>query len=206
MPYMLWELRNQSLLAVLYRLLAPTKFNVHVASLDMSTIGAIWLAASCALAAAMYGWFTAILRTDKRQQRDGAILAVLLIYMTICNPLGWKQNSIALIFPLYYVLDAMSRTLHHRRTLAALLIGCLYFVLLRGGAAEEMALFYKLQVYGGRFWSSILLAAGVVVAYYAVNHQAAVRIADSPDMNSNDMHSSDSAAAILPLEQKRAAA
>lgn len=178
-PNMLWELRNQSLFALLARFLTQNKLGVHWAQLDLATVGRIWLVLSCFLAVAMNAWFVLALRSGKGQRRDVAILSLLLIFMTVCNPLGWRHNAIALVLPYYFVVDSMARSLERRRTLAALLALSLVLVWVRS-IYPQYWFAYWLQVYGGRFWSSIVLAAAVVVAYQAANVQR-IRLAEAPE-------------------------
>ncbi len=108
-PGMFSRIQNESLFAVLFRFLSPTKHGVELANLDISAVGRVWLATSCLLAAAMYGWFLLALRSSKPVQREATILALLLIFMTACNPLGWRQNCVALIFPYFLVLDSIAQ-------------------------------------------------------------------------------------------------
>lgn len=197
-PNMLWEVRNQSLLALLARFLTHTQLNVEWAQLDLAIVGQIWLGVSVALALTMNGWFLLSLRGPQAQRRDAAILSLLLIFMTVCNPLGWRHNSIALVLPYYLVIDSIARSLERRRTLVALLVASLLLNWFRT-ADPAYAAAYWLQVYGGRFWSNVVLAAAVVVAYRAANVQR-IRLADEPaaDLADSDMR--------LGLAERKAAA
>ncbi len=187
MPSMLWEVRNQSLFAILFRFLSPTELGVNVANLDMATVGRIWLGLTCLLAIAMNAWFLVALRNQQPERRDAAILSLLLIFMTVCNPLAWKHNSIALVFPYYFVLDSISRSLERRRTLLALLIPSVLLMHLRVHGTG-FSLLYFVQICGGRFWGNVLLAVAVLVAYYAAN-KSRIRIADEPDTTADPSQS-----------------
>jgi hypothetical protein len=178
MPSMLWEVRNQSLFAILFRFLSPNSLGMNVANLDMATVGYLWLGLTIALAVTMNAWFMIVLRGKKAERRDAAILSLLLIFMTICNPLAWKHNSIALVLPYFFVLDAISRSLERRRTLALLLVAAVSLIYLKGHHAGFAPL-DLLQIYGGRFWGNLCLAAAVLVAYYAAN-ASRIRIAAEP--------------------------
>jgi hypothetical protein len=200
-PDMFSDLRNQSLLAILVRFLSPTQHGVELANLDISSVGRVWLAASCLLAAAMYGWFLLALRSPKADRREATILALLLIFMTACNPLGWRQNGVALIFPYFLVLDSIARSLERRRTLLALFIPSVLLIYVKGdGTAFSDC--YLIQVYGGRFWANILLAAAVLTAYYAANSQSSIRIASLPEV---DRQPAGSREATSPPTRKAAA-
>jgi hypothetical protein len=177
-PSMLWEVRNQSLFAILFRFLSPNELGVHLANLDMATVGYIWLGLTCLLAVVMNGWFLVVLRNNKPERRDAAILSLLLIFMTVCNPLAWKHNSIALVFPYFFALDSVSRSLERRRTLLALIIPSVLLMHLR--VHDTGSLLYFVQICGGRFWGNVLLAVAVMVAYYAAN-KSRIRIAEEPD-------------------------
>ena len=147
---MLWEFRDQSLLAILYRLLSPTPLQCNIAALDMAAVGRVWLAAAVCLAVAMNAWFVWALRSRHAERRDAAILSLLLIFMTVCNPLGWKHNSIALLFPTLFVLDSMARSLASRRALLALLVPAIALANTKS-AYNGSGPWFWLQVAGGAF-------------------------------------------------------
>jgi hypothetical protein len=114
------------------------------------------------------------------ERRDAALLVLLLIFMTACNPLGWRQNCIALILPYFFVLDALSRSLQRRWALLTLLVPALLLIYLKGEDPNN-AYLHWMQVYGGRFWANVLLAEAALIAFYVANRPAAVRIADISD-------------------------
>lgn len=197
-PNMLWELRNQSLFALLARFLMQTELGVEWVRLELATVGRIWLVLACGLALTMNAWFALALRGRKTQRREVAILSLLLIFMTICNPLGWRHNAVALVLPYYFVLDSIARSLERRRTLAALLAASLLLTWVRS-IDPRYWLAYSLQVYGGRFWSSILLAVAVVVAYQAANVQR-IRLAEEPEADLGDVPDSGEQPAVPAMK------
>jgi hypothetical protein len=163
---MLYEFRNQSLLAVLYRMLSGDVHGLRWAKLEPASIQAIWLIASCALAAAMYGWFATLLRKASSQRRENAIPAMSLIYMTIANPLSWKFNFIALIFPFFYVFDSVLEAPAKRRDQIALLVLAVCMARVKPGLVGETA-YTAIQLIGGRLWGAVALAGAVGLAAYS---------------------------------------
>lgn len=150
------ELRptNQSLNAMLTRLLTPGVPGIpraNVASISPRAAHAIWLATTCGLAAALYAW---ILRQRRRNALDAAAaLSLLLLYMTLCNPLAWRYTYIATGIPLLYCLHALARGPTPRWSIVGLLAAAylLHF-------APE-----SLQAFSARFWGAVALAAAVLL-------------------------------------------
>ena len=179
-PKMFSQLRNQSLHAVLFRFLSPTRHGIELARLDLNAVYHIATIVSCLAGAALYGWMVWAYRADKPERRDATILALLLIFMNACNPLGWRQNCVALVFPYFLALDAIVRYPRRRGLLVALFVPAALLVQLRGELEPYPALL-ALQVVGGRFWANLLLAGSALVAHDAANQPAAIRLADLPE-------------------------
>lgn len=146
---------NQSLNAMLTRLLTPEVRGLrrsNVASLSPRTAHAIWLGLSCLMGAAVYGWI--ILERSRRRRDDGAALSLLLLFMTLCNPLAWRYTYVAVGVPILYVLHTLSRGVRHARliTLLAAVAYLLHF-------APEI-----LQAFSARFWGAVALTVAVVLS------------------------------------------
>lgn len=162
---------NQSLNAMLTRLLTPEVRGMrrtNVASLSPRTAHALWLALSSLLGAAVYGWI--ILRRIRGRRDDAAALSLLLLFMTLCNPLAWRYTYVALGVPFLYVLHGLTRGMKHARLVLTLLAIAylLHF-------APEL-----LQAFSARFWGAVALAVAVILAAYSSATAATVRASGSP--------------------------
>jgi hypothetical protein len=151
------ELRptNQSLNAMLTRLLTPSvpgMYHANVASISPRAAHAIWLAATCGLGAALYGWI--ILQRRRGSLDVAAALSLLLLYMTLCNPLAWRYTYVAMGIPILYVLHTLARRPKATRLILALLATSylLHF-------APEL-----LQAFSARFWGAVALAGAVILS------------------------------------------
>ncbi|HEY2587018.1 MAG TPA: glycosyltransferase family 87 protein [Tepidisphaeraceae bacterium] len=151
------ELRptNQSLNAMLTRLLTPGVPGLHranIASISPRAAHALWLAATCALGAALYGWI--LLQRRKHRLDAAAVLSLLLLYMTLCNPLAWRYTYVATGIPILYCLHTLARRPKATRLILALLAASylLHF-------APEL-----LQAFSARFWGAVALAGAVMLS------------------------------------------
>lgn len=150
------ELRptNQSLNAMLARLLTPGvpgMRHANLFSLPPATAHGVWLAVTILLGAAIYAW---IFLQRRRMRLDAAAsLSLLLIYMTLCNPLAWRYTYVAVGIAFLYVLHAQSHGRGSRLAVPALLAAAylLHF-------APE-----PLQAVSARFWGTLGLAAAVLL-------------------------------------------
>lgn len=149
-PSQVWRLQNQSVLAELARLLSPTAYHVNVESWEIGRVRSVWLATGLAAAALLYAF---VHRTRRDPSARAAHLALLLIYMTVFNPLAWRYNFLALAVPYAVVLATLRRSPRDRLTWAFL-------------AASAALTFtpYHAQVYGARLAGALSLAAAVVVS------------------------------------------
>jgi hypothetical protein len=152
------ELRptNQSLNAMLSRSLTasvPGMRAVNVASISARAARAIWLIATCALGAALYGWI--LLRRRMHRIDVGAALSLLLLYMTLCNPLAWRYTYVATGVPLLYCLHALARRPPKAPRLVIALLAAAYVL----HFAPEF-----LQALSARFWGAVGLAAAVMLS------------------------------------------
>lgn len=146
---------NQSLNAMLTRLLTrgvARMRRTNLASLSPRTVHALWLGMSALLGAAVYGWI--VLQTSRGRRDDGAALSLLLLFMTLCNPLAWRYTYVAVGVPFLYVLHALARGIKpHRMILLLLALAYLLHF-----APEFM------QALSARFWGAVALAVAVIVA------------------------------------------
>lgn len=151
------ELRptNQSLSAMLTRLLTPSVPGIHpanVASISPRVAHALWLAMTCSLGAALYGWV--LLQRRGHRLDAAAVLALLLLYMTLCNPLAWRYTYVATGIPILYCLHALAHRPKATRLILALVV-ISYFL----HFAPEL-----LQAYSARFWGAVALAGAVILS------------------------------------------
>jgi hypothetical protein len=128
----------------------------------------------------MYGWFAILLRRPGSARRDNAMLAMSLIFMTVCNPLGWKFNSVALVFPYLFLLASIVESKADRRGLVALLIASVVLASVKPWIVGNGP-YHAFQTLGGRFWGAIALAAGVVLASRAAEAKVDANEADQRD-------------------------
>jgi len=92
--------------------------------------------------------------------------------------LGWRQNGVALVFPYFLVLGSIAGSAERRRTLLALFIPSVALIYVKGDG-----LGYWIQVCGGRFWGNVLMAAAVLVAYYAANAPRGIQSEDIAEID-----------------------
>ncbi len=143
-PEQEYRLQNQSLQAMLTRSFTRVhdpKYHANIAKLDPKTIKIIWLATSLILAAMLYGVITWQMR--KVMLDGGAALSLLLLYMTLCNPLAWRYNYIALGVPYLYLLYSLWKGTSHRRLIITCLIVSYVFHWLPDAG----------QIHRARFWA-----------------------------------------------------
>ena len=150
------ELRptNQSLNAMLARLLTPGVQGIpraNLVSLSPAVAHALWLALTILAGAALYAWI--LLRRRRRSLDVPAALSLLLLYMTLCNPLAWRYTYVAVGIPFLYVLHALA----HRRGPRFATLALLAAAYLLHFAPEP------LQALSARFWGTVGLAAAVLL-------------------------------------------
>jgi hypothetical protein len=146
-----YRTKNQSVNAVLTRFLTDTPFDVNIANLDWRTVEWLNLIALLLGAIALYG---AIARNSLDRRSDpGAVLSLLLIYMTVFNPLAWRYNYVAVGIAYLYVLHALWRGVQRQGLVITLVAGSylLHF------APDAM------QALGARLWGTAALAVAVVL-------------------------------------------
>lgn len=159
-PHQVWRVQNQSVYAQLSRLLAPSEHGCQIANWPREQIRLLWLAISCATAAALYGGFWMAGRKSKREIHPGIHLALLLIFMTIFNPLAWRYNFVAMLFPYFLVLYGIAEGGPYRRLRIGLLIaGWILSSLPSGGPWPIEAL----HAAGDRLWGTVLLGIAVLL-------------------------------------------
>jgi cbb3-type cytochrome oxidase subunit 3 len=151
-----YRVTNQSLGAMLTRLLTPMPdlpglYKANLVSLSQQTAHAMWLVVSCLLALAIYGWI--FLQRRRGRLDAAAALSLLLLFMTLCNPLAWRYTYIAVGIPILFVLRALSHGIRHGRVVIALLAASyvLHF------APEH------LQAFSARFWGTVGLGLALML-------------------------------------------
>lgn len=147
------RVQNQSLEAMLTRFFSDTPARMMLVTLSPKTISLSWLLLSAGIASAVYLW---IIRQQLRHRLDpGAALSLLLLFITLCNPLAWRYNFVALAVPFLYVLYALWLGIGRVKLAVALteIAFLLHF-------APEL-----LQGLSARFWGGVCLAAAVLVCW-----------------------------------------
>ncbi len=73
--------------------------------------------------------------------------------MTVCNPLGWKHNCVALILPYLFLLDSVATSKRDatRRVQLVLLVISAFLVVVRRWMVGDV-LCRAINLMGGRFW------------------------------------------------------
>jgi len=159
-PKQVWRIQNQSVYAQLSRLLAPSTYGSQMADWPREQVRNLWLVVSCTTAAILYGAFWLTNRRRGRETHPCVHLAMLLIYMTVCNPLAWRYNFVALIFPYFLVLYGLSEGGPHRRLRIGLLVAG--FVLASFPSHGPWPI-ESLHAAGDRLWGTLLLGIAVVL-------------------------------------------
>ncbi len=159
-PSQIWRIQNQSVYAQLSRLLAPSTYGCQIADWPRDRVRNLWLAVSCVAAGILYAsiWFSN--RRRGRESHPGIHLALLLIYMTLFNPLAWRYNFIALIFPYFIVLYGISEGGPHRRLRIGLLVAGVVLASLPSSGPWPLE---SLHAAGDRLWGTVLLGIAVVL-------------------------------------------
>ena len=90
--------------------------------------------------------------------------SLLLIYMTLFNPLAWRYNFIALLIPYYFILHTAVHHAAQRRTLIRML-AIAYVLTTLPLAVHGLPWLDIFQVYSARVWGTLIVAAAVIVAW-----------------------------------------
>lgn len=159
-PHQIWRVQNQSVYAQLSRLLAPSKHGCQFLDIPRDQVRNLWLILSCLSAAALYGSFWLADRRATRKSPPAIHLALLLIYMTVFNPLAWRYNFVAMLFPYFLVLYGIVEGGPHRRTRVGLLVVAWVLSSLPSGGPWPIE---SLHAAGDRLWGTILLGIAVVL-------------------------------------------
>lgn len=141
---------NQSVLAQIARWFTSDDGSLLV---SMSAVKAMWLVLASVSGAAMFG----VIRRTNMPHVEPFHLSLLLIFITLFNPMAWRYNFIALIVPYAYVVSHLVTGKADVRWL---------FVL---GAASLNTLPLPMEVFdqGGRIWGTLLLLGAVILTYEA---------------------------------------
>lgn len=159
-PHQVWRIQNQSVYAQLSRLLAPSTHGCQFLDLPREQVRNLWLAMSCLTAAALYAGFWLSNRSGNRETHSGVHLALLLIYMTVFNPLAWRYNFVAMLFPYFLVLYGIAEGGQYHRTRIGLLVTAWILSSLPSGGSWPIE---SLHASGDRLWGTMLLAVAVLL-------------------------------------------
>jgi hypothetical protein len=145
---------NQSVYAEMTRVLSvsPYSRHIHVAQVDQKRIAVLWLLLSIAAACVLYGWVGWSLHRNRLD--PGAALCLLLLFVTLFNPLAWRYNFVAVGIPYAYVLY---RLVLRTAKLTWIIIGLL---------AASYVLHWLpdfAQQFGARMWGAVCLGFAVVI-------------------------------------------
>ena len=189
---------NQSILALISRTIGPEQFGrdgkdpaalrpteryrPHI-YLSAATVQRVWLALGVAVAAALCAllWRTrpsAATIPARNAATNAMHISLLLIYMTLFNPLAWRYNFIALLVPYYFVLNTIW---HHpgRRKPLAWMVATAYVLIWVPMSVRGMPWLDAFQIYGARAWGTLVLAAAVGVAWRTATRDAAPDVGNS---------------------------
>lgn len=139
---------NQSVLAQIARWFMSDDGSLLV---SMTVVKGMWLVLASVSGAVMLG----LIRRTNVPRSEPFHLSLLLIFITLFNPMAWRYNFIALIVPYAYVVNHLLRGKADMRWL------------LIGGAAFLNTLPLPMEVFdhGGRIWGTLLLLAAVIGTY-----------------------------------------
>ncbi len=181
-PHQIWRVQNQSVYAQLSRLLAPSEHGCQLATLPRNEIRVLWLALSCATAAVLYAGIWIAERKKTAAIHPGIYLALLLIFMTIFNPLAWRYNFVAMLFPYFLILYGIAEGGPYRRLRIGLLIAGWVLSSLPSSGPWPIE---PLHAAGDRLWGTVLLAMAVLLTIPAVSRSRSSVHSES-DSNSWD--------------------
>ncbi|MBX7165450.1 MAG: DUF2029 domain-containing protein [Pirellulales bacterium] len=159
----LWRIQNQSVLALCVRLLCETPYGVNVAAWPLATARGVWLIVALLTATALYAWIVAVRRGRHERETTGAVVGMLLVYMTLFNPLAWRYNFVALVVPYGVVLHAILAG-HPRRRYLMVLLGVAVGLSLLPAESTGLPGMLLLRTIGARLWGTLLLAAATMLA------------------------------------------
>ncbi|QOV89385.1 glycosyltransferase family 87 protein [Humisphaera borealis] len=162
-PSQAWRLQNQSMFAEMARTLSSTGYHINVVSWDIHSVRFAWLGLSILSAAVLYAF---VYKTRQNPWARATHLALLIIYMTIFNPLAWRYNYLALAVPYVVVLTALCHSPRDRLT----------WVLLASAVVLTFTP-YHAQIYGARLAGAMMLMAAVIRSF-----QRASRLRDAGDL------------------------
>jgi hypothetical protein len=145
---------NQSVYAQLTRVLSVSPYSryVYVTQIDQNMIVAIWVMLSAAAACLLYGWIGRNMHRDRLD--PGAALCLLLLFVTLFNPLAWRYNFVAVGVPYAYVLYRLILGTEKRHRVVIGLLAASYLLHWLPDVAQE---------FGARMWGAVCLARAVVI-------------------------------------------
>ena len=177
---------NQSIYAALSRMIGPrlvgdrivpgkvpsaiSKYRPHI-YFSGPQIHTLWLALSVIIAMGLYFFIWRTISSTKAASPTTAAtyamhFSLLLIYMTLFNPLAWRYNFVALLVPYYFVIHTAVNHPAGRRRLIWM-IGIAYVLTVLPLAVKGLPWLDLFQVYSARMWGTLLIAAAVIVAWHS---------------------------------------
>jgi len=157
-PYQLYRVENASMLAQFIRGLTPTRYQINLMNLSVETASRLYLISGVVTGGMLFGYLWRSLRRTHYVGHEGVHLSLLLIYLTIFNPLAWRYNFIALIVPYAVVLWSAWEDRARRRRVIILTVAAVLLHLI------PMDGWMNFQSMGARLWGTVLLAVAVLIA------------------------------------------
>lgn len=176
-PELATDLANQSVCGVLMRLLTRSPMGGNLLALKPSQVALMFTVLNVATGLALYLFIARSWRTGGANRRSETHLALLLLFMTAFNPLGWVHNAIALVFPCFLLVE-MALQMPSARPM---LLRALVVSQLLNWIPQHTPWFPALDwlpVYGARLWSIGLLTAAVLYGYRQANRAEELSAAD----------------------------
>jgi hypothetical protein len=165
-PMQTYRPGNQSVLAQLARL--PAISNGHEC-FSPDALAALWRWYPLVVAALVAAFYFVILRMRSRERdrfgdksdeyQDSVNFALLLVFMTLVNPRGWRCNMVALIFPFVLLARQMLRGPIYLSGLIAFATVLLAAVWPTNGVGQEGWSLTAWLLLGKHFWGGV--AVGV---------------------------------------------
>lgn len=122
-----------------------------------------WLSAAIGVAGGLYAW---ILLT-RRAAEPGLHLSMLLVFVTLFNPLAWRYNFLAMLVPNLYVLTRLGAYWKAEwqgggRGIGKVVLCC--GLLVGASVLNTVPLPDGVYANGGRIWGTMLLVCAVLTA------------------------------------------
>jgi alpha-1,2-mannosyltransferase len=153
--------QNQSLLALLTRLLVETPYGVHVAALPLDRVtalyGPILFGGFAVLVLALEAWVGRP-GAELREDRLRVALVVILTYMTAIGPLSWRYGLLSMIVAWVFVADRALRGQRTPRVCVLAAVAVAFGVLTTRDVVGRPAETWS-HLLGVEMWGGVLAAA-----------------------------------------------